>query len=56
MAQQLETENPDIIFAELLQLGDPHTDNINRRAAIYSYRNTGHRSIVIGQSKAATAI
>ncbi|HEX8609343.1 MAG TPA: lantibiotic dehydratase, partial [Pedobacter sp.] len=37
MARQLEMQNPDIIFAELLHLADPHTDNVNRRAHIYQY-------------------
>ena len=37
MARQLEEQNPDIIFAELLHLSDPHTDNVNRRAHIYRY-------------------
>ncbi|HEY4147626.1 MAG TPA: lantibiotic dehydratase [Chitinophagaceae bacterium] len=35
MARQLEEQNPDIIFAELLHLSDPHTDNVNRRAHIW---------------------
>jgi hypothetical protein len=37
MARQLELENPDIIFAELLHLADPHVDNVNRRESIYHY-------------------
>lgn len=37
MAEQLQNQNPDVIFAELLHLADPHTDNINRRAHIYDY-------------------
>jgi len=37
MARQLEEQNPDFIFAELLHLSDPHTDNVNRRAHIYHY-------------------
>lgn len=37
MARQLENQNPGIIFAELLQLADPHVDNVNRRESIYSY-------------------
>ncbi|HEY9487175.1 MAG TPA: lantibiotic dehydratase family protein, partial [Chryseosolibacter sp.] len=37
MARQLELQNPDIIFAELLHLADPHVDNINRRESIYHY-------------------
>jgi thiopeptide-type bacteriocin biosynthesis protein len=37
MARQLETQNPDLLFAELLHLADPHTDNVNRRAHIYQY-------------------
>ncbi|OOQ56613.1 lantibiotic dehydratase [Mucilaginibacter pedocola] len=37
MARQLEEQNPEVIFAELLHLADPHTDNINRRDHIYKY-------------------
>ncbi|WP_374950085.1 thiopeptide-type bacteriocin biosynthesis protein [Mucilaginibacter sp.] len=37
MARELEAQNPDLIFAELLHLGDPHTDNVNRREHIYHY-------------------
>ncbi|MEZ2336409.1 lantibiotic dehydratase [Mucilaginibacter sp. RCC_168] len=37
MARQLEAQNPDLIFAELLHLADPHIDNVNRRAHIYHY-------------------
>jgi thiopeptide-type bacteriocin biosynthesis protein len=37
MAGELEEQNPDVIFAELLHLADPHTDNVNRRAQIYHY-------------------
>nr|WP_299591031.1 lantibiotic dehydratase [Mucilaginibacter sp.] len=37
MALQLEQQNPDIIFAELLHLADPHVDNVNRRESIYHY-------------------
>jgi len=37
MARHLEAQNPDIIFAELLHLADPHTDNVNRRAPVYQY-------------------
>ncbi|MES2108578.1 MAG: lantibiotic dehydratase [Bacteroidota bacterium] len=37
MAHHLETQNPDLLFAELLHLSDPHTDNINRRAPVYQY-------------------
>ncbi|MFA6245365.1 MAG: lantibiotic dehydratase [Mucilaginibacter sp.] len=37
MAQNLAAQNPNIIFAELLHLSDPHTDNINRRAHVYAY-------------------
>jgi len=37
MARQLEQQNPGIIFAELLQLADPHVDNVNRRESVYSY-------------------
>jgi thiopeptide-type bacteriocin biosynthesis protein len=37
MSGHLEQANPEVIFAELGQLADPHTDNVNRRAHIYSY-------------------
>ncbi|MET3501313.1 thiopeptide-type bacteriocin biosynthesis protein [Mucilaginibacter rubeus] len=37
LAKELEAQNPDVIFAELLHLTDPHTDNVNRRAHIYQY-------------------
>ncbi|MCR8557288.1 lantibiotic dehydratase [Mucilaginibacter sp. BJC16-A38] len=37
MALLLEEQNPGLIFAELLHLADPHTDNVNRRAHIYHY-------------------
>jgi thiopeptide-type bacteriocin biosynthesis protein len=37
MARQLERQNPDILFAEILHLSDPHVDNVNRRACIYDY-------------------
>jgi thiopeptide-type bacteriocin biosynthesis protein len=37
MAQSIEEQNPELIFAELLHLADPHTDNVNRRTHIYQY-------------------
>jgi len=37
MAKKQETQNPDVIFAEILHLSDPHTDNINRREHIWNY-------------------
>lgn len=37
MANLLELQNPEIIFAEILHLADPHTDNVNRRAHLYQY-------------------
>jgi len=37
MAKTQESENPEVLFAELLHLGDPHTDNINRRESIWSW-------------------
>jgi lantibiotic biosynthesis protein len=37
MARLIEQQNPQVIFAELLHLSDPHTDNINRRDNIYTY-------------------
>ncbi|AMR29980.1 hypothetical protein A0256_00385 [Mucilaginibacter sp. PAMC 26640] len=37
MARYLEDLNPEAIFAELLHLADPHTDNVNRREHLYHY-------------------
>jgi thiopeptide-type bacteriocin biosynthesis protein len=37
MARQQEAANPDLIFAEILHLAGPHTDNVNRREAVWSY-------------------
>ncbi|WPU98414.1 lantibiotic dehydratase [Mucilaginibacter sp. cycad4] len=37
MAKNQEAQNPGVIFAELLHLSDPHTDNINRREQIWQY-------------------
>lgn len=37
IAREEERVNPGVIFAELLQLTDNHTDNINRRENLYSY-------------------
>jgi thiopeptide-type bacteriocin biosynthesis protein len=37
IARQQEADNPDIIFAEILHLAGPHTDNVNRREVIWSY-------------------
>lgn len=37
MARQLEEDNPELIFAELLHLADPHIDNVNRRETIYNW-------------------
>ncbi|WDF79007.1 lantibiotic dehydratase [Mucilaginibacter sp. KACC 22773] len=37
MAQHVERQNPQLLFAELLHLSDPHVDNVNRRKNIYSY-------------------
>ncbi|MDN5286538.1 MAG: hypothetical protein JWR38_2812 [Mucilaginibacter sp.] len=37
MAEIQEQQNPDLLFAELLHLADPHVDNINRRAHIWHY-------------------
>lgn len=37
MARQVEADNPDLIFAEILHLAGPHTDNINRRESVWSY-------------------
>ncbi|MDO3641252.1 lantibiotic dehydratase [Mucilaginibacter sp. L3T2-6] len=35
---RLEAEqNPEIIFADISQLSDPHTDNISRRRPVYPY-------------------
>jgi thiopeptide-type bacteriocin biosynthesis protein len=32
-----ESNNPEVIFAEIAQLSNAHVDNINRRSAVYSY-------------------
>ena len=37
MANRLEAQNTEVIFAEVLHLADPHTDNVNGRAHIYHY-------------------
>ncbi|MDB5122353.1 MAG: hypothetical protein JWP94_482 [Mucilaginibacter sp.] len=37
MAREQEAANPGIIFAEILHLSGPHTDNVNRRETIWSY-------------------
>lgn len=37
MAQALEEQNPELIFAEVLHLSDPNTDNINRRERLYTW-------------------
>jgi thiopeptide-type bacteriocin biosynthesis protein len=37
MARQQEASNTGVIFAEILHLSDPRTDNINRRETIWSY-------------------
>jgi thiopeptide-type bacteriocin biosynthesis protein len=37
MATSQEQQNPDVLFAELLHLADPHVDNVNRREQIWSY-------------------
>lgn len=37
MAQALEEQNPEIIFAEVLHLSDPNTDNINHRERMYTW-------------------
>jgi thiopeptide-type bacteriocin biosynthesis protein len=37
IALEQERLNPGIIFAEILHLSDPHTDNINRRDHIWSW-------------------
>ncbi|QKJ28328.1 lantibiotic dehydratase [Mucilaginibacter mali] len=36
MATEQENANPDILFAELLHLSDPHIDNINRRGRVWT--------------------
>lgn len=45
MANEIEQLNTDIIFAELLHLSDPHIDNVNRRAQVWSY----HLPLLAGQ-------
>ncbi|TSD66342.1 hypothetical protein FFF34_002775 [Inquilinus sp. KBS0705] len=37
LALEQERLNPHIIFAEILHLSDPHTDNVNRRAPVWSW-------------------
>lgn len=37
MAEQIEAQNPQVIFAEILHLSDPHIDNINIRQTLWSY-------------------
>jgi thiopeptide-type bacteriocin biosynthesis protein len=37
IASDQEGTNPDIIFAELLHLSDPHIDNVNQRERIWSW-------------------
>jgi lantibiotic biosynthesis protein len=37
MARAQEAANPGIIFAELLHLSDPHTDNVNSREKIWTW-------------------
>lgn len=37
MAKEQEAQNPGVIFAEILHLSDPHTDNINRREQIWQF-------------------
>jgi thiopeptide-type bacteriocin biosynthesis protein len=37
IAQRQEADNPDLIFAEILHLAGPHTDNVNRREHVWSY-------------------
>lgn len=36
MAAEQEAANPHILFAEILHLSNPHTDNVNRRENIWS--------------------
>lgn len=37
MTEQLENLNPNLIFAELLHLTDPHVDNVNQRRTLYVF-------------------
>jgi len=37
MAAEQELMNSELIFAELLHMTDPHIDNVNRRAHLWSY-------------------
>ncbi|WP_161964358.1 lantibiotic dehydratase [Mucilaginibacter endophyticus] len=37
LAKMEESNNPDLLFAEIALVSDAHVDNINRRAAVYSY-------------------
>lgn len=38
IARQIENLNPDLIFAEILHLADPHIDNVNRREQLWTYQ------------------
>lgn len=37
ISSAIEAQNPDIIFAEILHLSDPHIDNVNLRQTLWSY-------------------
>ncbi|WP_259065786.1 lantibiotic dehydratase [Mucilaginibacter sp. X4EP1] len=37
IAHEQEAANPELIFAEVLHLADPHVDNVNRRERIWSW-------------------
>ncbi len=54
MAQQEETANPDILFAELAYISDMHTANIDRRENLYSYEiPVLCDSVITGQNRLA---
>lgn len=38
IANEIEKLNPNLIFAEILHLADPHIDNVNRRGQLWNYQ------------------
>jgi thiopeptide-type bacteriocin biosynthesis protein len=38
IAAAIENKNPDLLFAEILHLADPHIDNVNRRRQLWNYQ------------------
>lgn len=37
MAAQQQADNPELLFAEILHLAGPHTDNVNRREPVWAH-------------------